>query len=97
MNYTKAIEAITLVPFDLAWMPHNIKALLCMKWPQVPLRTGLDALQNSKIVIRAMVSKLSPSEVISLLLYLHDRFVRENNAKSFQFFFSSFWTQNSEL
>ena len=30
-NYTNAVEAIAfLVPFDLALMPHNIKALLCM-------------------------------------------------------------------
>ena len=48
-NYTKVMEAIASVPFDLALMPLNIKALLCMKLPQVPLCTGLDALQYSKL------------------------------------------------
>ena len=35
--YTKAMEAITSVPFDLALLLHNIKSLLCMYKPQVSL------------------------------------------------------------
>ena len=29
-NYTKAMATIASVPFDLAVIPHNINALLCM-------------------------------------------------------------------